>query len=56
MDWRELELSIGDAVRIGNRLITVIDVENEQVAFRIDELPQDLAETELLQNFSPPAK
>ena len=36
---QEFELSVGDAIRIGNRVLTLIDIEGGEVAFRIDELP-----------------
>ncbi len=37
MQERELELSVGDVVQIGNQLLVVVDIENEQVTFRIDD-------------------
>lgn len=32
----EIELGIGDVVQIGDRVYTVIDIENGEVTFRID--------------------
>lgn len=37
MQEYELQLSIGDVVRIGNVTLTVIDIEGDEVSFRIDE-------------------
>lgn len=56
MDWQELELSVGDSVTIGNRVLTLIDLEEGHVAFRVDDLPEEFIAAELLQSFSPPAK
>jgi hypothetical protein len=33
----ELQLSVGDVVRIGNVTLTVMDIEGDEVSFRIDE-------------------
>jgi hypothetical protein len=32
----EIELGIGDTLRIGDSIYTVIDIENGEVCFRID--------------------
>jgi hypothetical protein len=41
-----LELAVGDVVVIGNRTLTVIDIEGSEVHFRVDDdlsaLPLDL--------------
>jgi len=37
---QEFELSVGDAIRIGNRVLTLIDIDGGEVAFRIDEVPE----------------
>jgi hypothetical protein len=37
----ELELSVGDVVRIGSYTVTVIDVDGPEVSFRIDSLESD---------------
>ena len=34
---QELDLAVGDVVRIGETLITVIDIENGEITFRIDD-------------------
>jgi hypothetical protein len=34
---QELDLTVGDVVRIGDTLITVIDIENGEITFRIDD-------------------
>jgi len=39
----EIELGIGDVVQIGDRIYTVIDIENGEVTFRID-IGEDLGE------------
>lgn len=36
MQEHELELSVGDVVRIGTYTVTVIDVDGPEVSFRID--------------------
>lgn len=56
MPEHELELAVGETVRIGDFCVTVIDIEGGEVAFRID--PADPA---LLQGIgarctAPPAK
>jgi|GEM_PF-2765378 len=33
----ELDLAVGDVVQIGEMTVTVIDIENGEVTFRIDE-------------------
>jgi hypothetical protein len=52
---QEIELSVGDAVRIGNRIITLIDIDGLEVAFRIDEVPLEAAGSEF-NDKAPPAK
>jgi hypothetical protein len=52
---QEIELSVGDAVRIGNRIITLIDIDGLEVAFRIDEVPLEAAGSEANEK-APPAK
>jgi hypothetical protein len=32
----EIELSIGDAVRIGEHTLTIVDIDGLEVSFRID--------------------
>jgi len=32
----EIELGIGDSIRIGDDVYTVVDIENGEVGFRID--------------------
>lgn len=34
---QELDLVVGDVIRIGETLITVIDIENGEITFRIDD-------------------
>ena len=37
MELQELDLAVGDVVQIGEYTVTVIDIENEEVTFRVDE-------------------
>jgi hypothetical protein len=48
---KEFELSVGDAVRVGDRVITLIDIEDGEAAFRIDVLSRDASDSELLEGF-----
>jgi hypothetical protein len=52
---QEFELTVGDAIRIGNRVLTLIDIDGGEVAFRIDELPIDTRDSDGGEGF-PPAK
>ena len=36
MPQHEVELSVGETIRIGDYCLTVIDIEGEEIAFRID--------------------
>jgi len=37
MSLHELELTVGDVIQIGDYTVTVIDLENGEVTFRIQE-------------------
>jgi hypothetical protein len=50
---QEFELSVGDAIRIGNRVLTLIDIEGGECAFRIDELPIDARDSDAGESFVP---
>jgi hypothetical protein len=50
---QEFELSVGDAIRIGNRVLTLIDIEGSEVAFRIDELPNETRDSDGGDSFAP---
>ena len=50
---QEFELSVGDAIRIGNRVLTLIDIEGGEVAFRIDEVPLETRDSDSGENFVP---
>ncbi len=50
---QEFELSVGDAIRIGNRVLTLIDIEGGEVAFRIDELPMEGRDSDAGDGFAP---
>lgn len=40
MHEQEVELAVGDVVRIGDHLLTVIDIDGDDVSFRIDHLDE----------------
>jgi hypothetical protein len=43
MAERELELSVGETLQIGDYLVTIIDIDGDEVSFRVDNLePDDL--------------
>ncbi len=50
---QEFELSVGDAIRIGNRVLTLIDIDGGEVAFRIDEVPLETRDPDAGENFVP---
>lgn len=35
MQQRELELSVGDVVRVGNHLVTVVEIHGDEVTFKV---------------------
>lgn len=37
LQFQELELAVGDVLQIGETTVTVIDIENGEVTFRIDD-------------------
>jgi hypothetical protein len=39
-----VELAVGDVLRIGNRTLTVIDIEGSEVHFRVDDDPSQSPE------------
>jgi hypothetical protein len=50
---QEFELSVGDAIRIGNRVLTLIDIEGGEVAFRIDDVPSETHDSDAGESFLP---
>jgi len=38
---REFDLSIGDVLRVGDHLVTVVDIDGEDVSFRIEDSPEE---------------
>jgi hypothetical protein len=48
---KEFELSVGDAVRIGDRVITLIDIEEGEAAFRIDVFSRDSSDSDVVEGF-----
>lgn len=56
MPEHELELAVGETLRIGDCFLTVIDVDGDDVSFRIDPArPQSASESGELAA-APPAK
>lgn len=51
MQTHEIELSVGDAVRIGDRVLTLIDIDNGEAAFRVDVLARDSCDSEVVEGF-----
>lgn len=41
MPEQTIELSVGDVVYIGDRTLTVIDIDGDEVSFRVDEVTAD---------------
>lgn len=41
MSLHELELTVGDVVQIGEYTVTVVDLDNDEVTFRIQECPTE---------------
>ena len=41
MPEQTIELSVGDVVYLGSRTLTVIDIDGDEVSFRIDEIAAD---------------
>lgn len=52
MSLQEIDLAAGDTLRIGRHLITVLDVDGDQVTFRIENLETG----ELLIQTTPPTR
>ena len=44
MPKHEFELAEGDSIRVGNRILTVIDIDGDDVSFRVETI--DVLETE----------
>lgn len=40
MQLHELELTVGDVLQVGEHTVTVLDIENGEVTFRIEEAEQ----------------
>ncbi len=40
MHEQEVELCVGDVVRIGDHLLTVVDIDGEDVSFRMDHIDE----------------
>ena len=41
MAQHELELSVGDTVQIGDMLVTVVDIDGDEVSFRVDSVESE---------------
>ena len=37
LQYHELELSVGDVLHLGQSVVTVIDIDNAEITFRIDD-------------------
>ena len=51
MQTKEFELSVGDAVLVGDRVITLIDIEAGEASFRIDVLSHEACDSETAEGF-----
>lgn len=49
-------LAVGDAVQIGDALLTVIDIEGDEISFRVDRRDNDCLETSTGERSSLPRK
>lgn len=57
MALHEIELAIGDVLKIGGYTVTVIDLENGEVTFRVQEPVADeesVTDDEAVENTTPP--
>lgn len=41
MRQSDVELAIGDSVRLENRILTVIDIHGDEITFRLDRVDDD---------------
>jgi hypothetical protein len=55
MQVQEFDLSVGEALRIGDHVLTLIDVDGGEVDIRIDDVSGDSQESSGVPN-GPPAK
>lgn len=46
MFTHEFELSVGEVLRVGNRLVTVVDIDGDEVSVRIEECSGEAVTTE----------
>ncbi|MBW3540982.1 MAG: hypothetical protein KY476_11985 [Planctomycetes bacterium] len=53
MQEYELELSVGDVLVIGNRTITVVDIDGPEVSFRVDDADGDEFVDAVCESFYP---
>jgi hypothetical protein len=49
----ELELAVGEAVRIGDRWLTVVELDGEEVLFRLSDADGDLFDDEFSYDLRP---
>ncbi len=50
-----LELAVGDVLRIGNRILTVLDIEGTDVHFRLEEPPSETQSAAVLEDVLTPS-
>ena len=46
MEEHEIELAVGETVVVGDRMYTVLDVEGDEVTFRVERIPVDEVDAE----------
>ena len=56
MQEQQYELSVGDVVQIGDRLVTVIDIDGADVSFRIDTVESEDPIVPISNRTMPPPK
>ena len=56
MREEEFELSVGDVLRIGDHIVTVIDIDGAETSFRIDKSETQELNLELAERTLPPLK
>lgn len=54
MQNKSMELSVGDSVLIGNQLLTVIDIDGEDISFKVETSTESEWESDGKPNVRPP--
>ena len=47
-DAIEIELSVGDVLQIGDHIVTIVDIDGQEVSFRIDDRGESPIEIEAM--------